>query len=258
MTDTRRENQRLWDEWSDDFQALWNANTAEGEAPPAPCPFTDDPPGGPQPEILPSVEGVDVVELGCGGGQGSVGTAMAGADTVVGVDFSAGQLEHARRLRDYYGVEAEFVRGDVTNVPLPDDSFDVGFSGWVYQMVPDVEAALSEARRVLRDDGVLVFDVPHPMYELVNPETNALDRSYHADPRREITIDEAYDADMIAFDRKVGTLHDAAVDAGFDVKRLLEPGTADPDEYEENPLESDRPELKAMVPRNLRFWATVR
>ena len=34
---------------------------------------------------------------------------------------------------------------------------------------------------------------------------------------------------MIAFDRKISTLHNAAVDAGFDVKRVLEPGAADPE-----------------------------
>ncbi|AGB15461.1 methylase involved in ubiquinone/menaquinone biosynthesis [Halovivax ruber XH-70] len=258
MTDTRAENRKLWEEWSEDFQALWNANTAEGEAPPAPCPFTDDPPGGSQPDLLPTVEGIDFVELGCGGGQGSVGTALEGADTVVGVDFSAAQLDHARHLRDHYGVDARFVRGDVTNLPLPDASFDVAFSGWVYQMVPDLEACLAEARRVLRDDGLLVFDVPHPMYERMDPETNTLTRSYHADPRREIVIDEDYEADMVAFDRKVSTLHNAAVAAGFDVQRLLEPGTADPDDYEDKPLESDRPDLKAMVPRTVRFWATAR
>src|SRR6056297_900630 len=110
---------------------------------------------------------------------------MEGADSVVGVDFSAAQLEHARHLRDHYGVDARFVRGDVTDLPLPDASFDVAFSGWVYQMVPDIEACLAEARRVLRDDGLLVFDVPHPLYERMDPETNTLERSYHADPQRE-------------------------------------------------------------------------
>jgi SAM-dependent methyltransferase len=192
MENPAQKNRRLWNEWSDDFQALWNADTTDGELPPAPCPFTPDAPGGSHPEILPSIEGVDFVELGCGGGQASVGTAAEGADTVVGVDLSGEQLAHARKLRDLYGVDAQFVGGDVTALPLPDDAFDVAFSGWVFQMVEDVEQCLTEARRVLRDDGVLVFDLPHPFYELFDP------------------------------------------------------------------LESTQPELMALVPRNLRFWAVVR
>jgi len=258
MHDSGTTNQRLWDEWSDAFQALWNADTGEGGLPPAPCPFTSDAPGGSQPEILPSVSGLDVVELGCGGGQASVGTAMEGAERVVGVDFSAAQLEHARQLRDLYGVEAQFVEGDVTRLPLSDDAFDVAFSGWVVQMIEDLDAYLTEARRVLRPDGVLVFDVPHPFYECFDPATASLERSYHDAGRRTITIDEDYEADLVVFDRKVSDLHNAAVDAGFDVRRVLEPGSSDPDDYDDDPLGSNRPDLMAQVPRTLRFWAVVR
>lgn len=257
MDDPRTANRRLWNEWSDDFQALWNADTAEGERPPAPCPFTEDAPGGSHPEILPTVEGVDFVELGCGGGQASVGTATEDADTVVGVDFSGDQLDHARALRGHYGVDAQFLQGDVTDLPLADDSFDVAFSGWVVQMIEDIEAFLTEARRVLRDDGVLVFDLPHPFYELFDPESHTLERSYHADPQRTITISEEYDSEMVVFDRTVGELHNAAVEAGFDVRRVLEPGSDDPDDYDDEPLESTQPDLMAMVPRHLRFWAVV-
>jgi len=52
MGDARNENRRLWDEWSDDFQALWNADTAGGDLPLVPCPFTSDVPGGSQPELM--------------------------------------------------------------------------------------------------------------------------------------------------------------------------------------------------------------
>jgi SAM-dependent methyltransferase len=257
MSDTPNTNRRLWNEWSDAFQALWNADTAEGGLPPAPCPLTPDADGA-HPDVVPAPAGVEFVELGCGGGQASVGTAAEGADRVVGVDFSTAQLEHARRLRDCYGVDAQFVAGDVTTLPLADDAFDVAFSGWVVQTIERLDAYLSEARRVLRADGVLGFDVPHPFYECFDPETESIERSYHAPPRREITIDEGYDANLIVFDRPVSDLHNALVDAGFDVRRVLEPGSDDPEAYDDDPLDSNRPSLMATVPRTLRFWATVR
>lgn len=257
MEEYRKENQRLWNEWSDDFQALWNADTSEGELPPAPCPFTPDAPGGSHPDILPSIEGIDFIEIGCGGGQASVGTANEGADTVVGVDFSAKQLSHAQKLRDLYGVEAQFVSGEVTKLPFTDNTFDAAFSGWVFQMVDPIDECLREAHRVLRENGVLVFDLPHPFYELFDPETGELERSYHGATRRTITINEEYDSDLIVFDRKVSELHNTAVDAGFDVRRILEPGSDDPDEYDDDPLDSNQPELMAQVPRTLRFWAVA-
>jgi SAM-dependent methyltransferase len=255
MTDPRRENQDLWNEWSDDFQALWNADTAEGGPPPAPSPFDPEAPGGRQPEVLDSVEDKAYVELGCGGGQGSVGTAELGAEPVVGVDFSGEQLRHARRLRDHYGVDARFLQGDVTDLPFPDDAFDVASSEAVYQMIADLEGAFREARRVLRDGGVFVVSVPHPIYEILDVETGTFERDYLGPDRRTITIDESYDAEMVVFDRTVGDLHDALVGAGFEVRRLLE--TRHHRAEQGDPDDEALPDLLWKVPGSVRFWAVA-
>ncbi len=256
MSDHRQENRRLWNEWSDEFQALWNANTADGDLPPAPSPFDADAPGGPQPDVLESVAGRAYVELGCGGGQGSVGTARLGADPVVGVDISGEQLRHARRLREFYGVDVRFLQGDLTDLPLADDCFDVASSEAAYQMVGDLDRALGEAHRVLREGGVFVLSVPHPLYELLDLETGAFEWSYFDTGRREITIDEKYDSVLVAFDRTVADLHNALVDAGFEVRRLLE--TKHREARENDPADSDLPDLLWKLPRSVRFWAVAR
>ena len=255
MSDPRRENRELWNEWSDDFQALWNADTAEGGLPPVPSRFDPDAPGGRQPEVLESVEGKAYVELGCGGGQGSVGTAELGAEPVVGVDFSGEQLRHGRRLRDLYGVDARFLQGDVTSLPFADGAFEVASSEAVYQMVEDVEGAFREARRVLCEGGIFVVSVPHSIYEILDAETGTFEKDYLGDDRRRITIDEAYDAEMVVFDRTVADLHNALVDAGFEVRRLLE--TRHHRAEDEDPADSDLPELLWKVPGSVRFWAVA-
>jgi SAM-dependent methyltransferase len=256
VTEPRRENRRLWSEWSDDFQALWNADTAEGALPPAPSPFAPDAPGGPQPEILASIEGKEYVELGCGGGQGSVGTAELGAETVVGVDLSGEQLRHARQLRDFYGVEARFLEGDVTNLPLADGTFDVASSEAAFQMVERIDRALLETHRVLRDGGVFVLSVPHPLYESLDPETGTIERSYFDTGPRGITIDEEYGSELIVFDRTVADLHGALLDAGFEVRRLIEHQRHRVEENE--PDDSDLPAVLWNVPQSVRFWAVAR
>lgn len=255
MTENQRENRKLWNEWSDDFQALWNADTAEDELPPAPSPFSADAPGGRQPEVLDSIEDKDYVELGCGGGQGSVGTAERGAKTVVGVDFSGEQLRHAQQLRDLYGVEAQFVEGDVTNLPLADNRFDVASSDAAFQMVEHIDQAFSEARRVLRDGGIFVLGVPHPIYEILDLETASFERGYFDTDRREITINENYESEMIAFDRTVSDLHNSLVDAGFEVRRLLE--TRHQKAEDNDSIDSDLPDTLWKVPGNVRFWAVA-
>jgi len=254
MTDHRRENRRLWNEWSDGFQAIWNANTAEGAAPPAPSPFASDAPGG-LPEFFDGVAGRAYVELGCGGGQGTVGTADLGAATAVGVDFSGEQLAHARRLRDFYGVDAQFVQGDVTAVPFADDSFELASSEAAFQMVADLDGALAEARRVLRDGGVFVLSVPHPLYEGLDAETATFEGSYFGGEAREITIDEAYESELVVFDRSVGDLHNALVDAGFDVRRIFEHRGHEVEHSD--PEDSDLPDVLWDVPRSARFWAVA-
>lgn len=256
MREHRQENQQLWNEWSDDFQALWTADTAEDELPPAPSPFEPDAPGRNQQDILSTMKGKDYVELGCGGGQGTVGTATLAPDTVVGVDFSGDQLAYARQLRDRYGVDAEFVTGDVTNLPFADDSFDVASSEAVFQMVEQFDQALREAHRVLRDGGVFVLSVPHQLYEVLDTDTGNFDRSYFETGRRKITVDEDYESELIVFDRTVADLHNALIDAGFEVRRLIEHQRY---EVEHNdPDESELPEIVWKVPQCVRFWALAR
>lgn len=254
MTDHRSENQRLWDEWSDDFQALWRADTGEDELPPAPSPFAEDAPGGPQPAVLETVEGRSYVELGCGGGQGSVGTAALGAEPVVGVDFSGEQLAHARRLRDAYGVEARFVRGDVTRLPFASDSFAVASSEAVFQMIEDLEGALGEAHRVLQPGGVLVLSVPHQLGEVLDDDER-LERSYFDTGRRRITIDEGYESEMVVFDRTVGELHGALQGTDFDVRRVIEHRhpAVESGQWERG----ERAERLWRVPHAVRFWAVA-
>ncbi|EMA46814.1 class I SAM-dependent methyltransferase [Halococcus saccharolyticus] len=252
MAEHKQENRRLWNEWSEDFQALWNANTAEGELPPTPSPFDPDAPGSPQPDILASVDDKEYVELGCGGGQGTVGTARLGAETAVGIDFSDEQLRHARQLRDFSGVDAQFVNGDVTDLPFADGRFDIASSEAAFQMVEHLDQALFEAHRVLRDGGVFVLSVPHPLYENLDNGTRTIERSYFDTDAREITIDEDYESTLSVFDRTIADLHNALVDAGFEVRRLIEHQRY---EVEENdPAESDLPEILCDVPQSVRFW----
>ncbi|WP_435115415.1 class I SAM-dependent methyltransferase [Halolamina sp. C58] len=255
MRDLHQSNRRLWDEWSDDFQAIWRSDTDEDELPPAPSPFAADAPGGPQPEILESVEGKAYVELGCGGGQGTVGTAEIGAEPAVGVDFSGEQLRYARQLRDEYGVDAQFVQGDVTDLPLPDDRFDVASSEAAFQMVEHVDRAFAEAHRVLREGGVFVFSVLHPLHEALDPETGTLAESYVDPGPREIEIDEAFEETLTVFDRTVADLHNGLVDAGFEVRRLLEHHNHEVEQNE--PEESDQPDVLWKIPQSVRFWAVA-
>lgn len=118
----------------------------------------------------------DVVDVGCGSGGLAVGLARHGA-RVTGLEVSEDKLESARRAGDGSGVEFALGRGEALG--LPDASADVVVYLRSFHHVP-VDAmgrALAEARRVLRDDGLLYVAEPvaegafFAMVELVDDET---------------------------------------------------------------------------------------
>lgn len=249
-----KETRELWNAWSEDFQADWNAEAGDDDLPPAPIHYGPGFPEDARLDPLPELDGADVVELGCGGGQAAVGFAREGAGRVVGVDLSTEQLAHARDLRDAHGVEVRFLAGDVTELPLAADAVDLAFSSWVFQQVPDLGRCFREVARVLRPGGAFVFAVPHPYYELFDPETGELDRSYFDDAPERKSIGDLEPA-LTVFHHTVGDVHRALVESGFVVERLREPGSDDPAAYREQ--WSHIPELMAKVPPTLVVKATL-
>jgi SAM-dependent methyltransferase len=106
--------------------------------------------------VLPDVDGMDVVELGCGTAYFSAWLAKRGARPV-GVDPTPAQLETARRMQAETGIEFPLVEAPAEFVPLPDSSFDLVLSEYGASIWADPYRWIPEAARLLRDDGWLVF-----------------------------------------------------------------------------------------------------
>ena len=100
--------------------------------------------------------GEDVLDLGSGGGIDVLLSArrVAPGGTAYGLDMTDEMLELARRNQNTAGVEnAEFLKGEIENIPLPDDSVDVIISNCVINLSADKGRVLREAFRVLRPGG---------------------------------------------------------------------------------------------------------
>ncbi|MGZ5361213.1 MAG: arsenite methyltransferase [Solirubrobacterales bacterium] len=101
-------------------------------------------------------EGETVLDLGSGGGIDVLLSArrVGPSGRAYGLDMTDEMLELARANQRQAGVEnAEFLKGTIEDVPLPDDSVDVIISNCVINLSPDKGAVFREAARVLRPGG---------------------------------------------------------------------------------------------------------
>jgi demethylmenaquinone methyltransferase / 2-methoxy-6-polyprenyl-1,4-benzoquinol methylase len=100
-----------------------------------------------------------VLDACCGTGDFALADAAAGAGHVVGLDFSEGMLDRARRKSQ----DVEWVEGDMLALPFEAASFDAVTVGFGVRNVDDLEAGLRELRRVLRPGGRLaVLEITRP------------------------------------------------------------------------------------------------
>lgn len=100
---------------------------------------------------------LDVADIGCGEGYLTI-EAARWARTVVGIDRSDEVLERAKALAARRRVaNVEWKKGDLTRLPLRDDSVDVGLLSQSLHHASDPERAIAETVRVLRPGGRLLL-----------------------------------------------------------------------------------------------------
>ena len=104
--------------------------------------------------LLPRLEGLTVLDLGCGDGHYARLAAALGAARVLALDAAPPMAALA---------PPPALVGDAAALPLASASVDVVIAALVLSHVGGLEAALAEAARVLRPGGALVISDLHPI-----------------------------------------------------------------------------------------------
>jgi len=159
-------------------------------------------------EALGSVEGLAILDLGCGTGRHALRLAAGGA-RVSAVDFSEGMLEVARQGEGAHRVD--FRVHDLSE-PLPwaDATFDGVVSGLVLEHLADLAGFFGEARRVLKPGGRAVISAMHPAMFLLGKQAQ------FSDPATGVKVRPG------SIPHQIGAFILAALGAGFQVEGIRE------------------------------------
>lgn len=100
-----------------------------------------------------------VLDIASGTGYGSQILAKSGAKSVIGVDLEEEAVKKASSLNKYKNVE--YINSDACNLRLANKTFDLIVSFETIEHIKDCKKYLSELRRVLRNDGLLLISTPN-------------------------------------------------------------------------------------------------
>ena len=134
-----------------------------------------------------SVSSVLEIAAGTGVATRRLASVLRGDVSIVATDLNQPMLDHAAAIGTTRPVE--WRQADAMQLPFPDGTFDAVVCQFGVMFFPDKPKAFSEARRVLRSGGVLVFSVWDRIEEneFADAVTTALETLFPADPPRFLT-----------------------------------------------------------------------
>ncbi len=112
--------------------------------------------------MLPEMDGLDVVDLGCGFGWFCRWARENGAARVLGLDLSEKMLARARSGTSDAAITYEVA--DLEQLALQEGGFDLAYSSLAFHYVEDASRLYAQIHRALRPGGRLVFSTEHPIY----------------------------------------------------------------------------------------------
>jgi SAM-dependent methyltransferase len=188
--------------------------------------------------LLPSLDGLRVVDLGCGFGWFCRWAREQRAAAVLGIDASAKMLARASGATGDPSIT--YTRADMEGLELPAMSFDLAYSSLALHYVEKLDRLISVVYRSLAAGGNLVFSVEHPIFTAtlwarwsVNSAGRKIwpvDSYLEEGPR----MTDWLTKDVIKQHRTLGTYLNMLIRAGFAMRHVEEWGPT-PEQIANNP-----------------------
>jgi len=121
-------------------------------------------------EMLPGVDGLSGLDVGCGEGHNTRLVAGRGA-RMVGIDISGNFVRHATAAEEAEPLGIRYERASAAELPFEDASFDFAVAFMSLMDMPEVEGVLAEVFRILRPGGFFQFSIEHPCFTTPHRKT---------------------------------------------------------------------------------------
>lgn len=199
--------------------------------------------------LLPPVDGLEGLDIGCGEGTNTRRVAERGA-RLHAIDVADTFLRYAQATEDEDPRGIVYGRASATALPFADGRFDFATAFMSLMDLPEQDLALAEAFRVLKPGGFLQFSILHPCFNtrrhawVTDDDGRRVARvvgDYFDPPwgeveawtfsaatpeaRAELPHDEPFRVPR--FDRTLGSWLHLVLDAGFALERFAEPTISD-------------------------------
>jgi SAM-dependent methyltransferase len=176
--------------------------------------------------LLPDLNGLRIVDLGCGFGWFCRWAAEKGAARVLGLDVSENMLARARDSTSDARISYE--RSDLAQLELAEGAYDLAYSSLTFHYIEDAARLFDSIVRALMPGGVLVFSTEHPIYmaptrpgwstDETGAKTWPVDRYLVEGPR---TTDWLAPG-VLKHHRTIGTTVNLLIRSGFAIEHLNE------------------------------------
>lgn len=112
-------------------------------------------------EMLPSLEGLRILDLGCGYGEHCIKYIEMGADEVVGIDISEKMLKIANE--ENTSSKITYMKLAMEDLSELNPHFDLVVSSLALHYVEDFRTVAKQIYRLLKMDGKFIFSQEHPL-----------------------------------------------------------------------------------------------
>lgn len=112
-------------------------------------------------EMVGDVEGLDILDLGCGDGRYGVELLQAGCQSYTGIESSQKMVKVA--VQHLHGTTSQIVHEQIEAWEFPRERFDLVVSRLALHYVPDLEATFRNVHKTLKPDGRFIFSIVHPV-----------------------------------------------------------------------------------------------